>query len=187
MQTTEKPEKITLRYIPARKLMIGGGSVLITGVWLLWTLYSLFVGTRVLSSPLAGNRGDFIPAAIVGALFLLAFFLVARIAVVTVTISPENESVDADFRRIYGSRTDRFYFTQISYFKAYPGAPDFATYRLALVLENYKEIPLHVRAGKDRKETTRLIKRLNKLINPPPAKASFPKKKRTHANRTKSK
>jgi len=168
MRITQNPDEIILRYIPVRAFIFGGGLVFIIGVWFLWLLYALLSGAGVLPKLLSGSLLEFIPAAILGGVFLLALYWFVRVPVVTVTLSGKTKSVDAHFRRIFGSETVRFYFTQIHFFKAHKGAADYSIkYQLALVLENSKEFDLKFVIGKDKHEAAKLSKKLNKFIRPP--------------------
>jgi hypothetical protein len=187
MRAKENSGEIVLRYVPVRAFMISGGLVLIGGILFLWMLYPLFSGASILARLLSGSLIDFISPVIFGAIFTVTIYWFVRIPVVTVTISDRTKSVDAHFRRIMGSETNRYYFTQIVHAKSYKNAIDSETYHLALMLANFKEVQLKAVTGKDRQEAAKRIKKINKLIRPPKPPPQTGGRKQNNADRTKRK
>ena len=87
------------------------------------------------------------------------------------TINIDSRSIDFFSRDIFGGRTERYYFTQVKKFKSRKDRTVIAgKYFLALELANGKTIGLKHFIGK-KEEMLPLVRKLNKLIKPPKARA----------------
>lgn len=96
-------------------------------------------------------------------IFCNSFFLLAPMT--TVVFSPESKYIQVSNARIYGKRVNRYYLSQVEKFKSYKAKLNFSQqYFLALVRSNRKTIKLKVPIGRDKQETVKLIKNLNKII-----------------------
>lgn len=164
MKVTENSDEIIIRHIPVREWATGGVLTSILFGFFLWFAYSVFVSRNGLPKAFSG---DCLPVFIIGAAVLLVFFEIRTVSapLVTVTIRKGIKAVDIRLQRFYGSRINRFHFTQIGKFKSYKGKINFSQqYFLALVLANNKVLKLNIPIGGDKQNTIKFIKKLNKFI-----------------------
>ena len=83
----------------------------------------------------------------------------------TVTLNTKERFVQVDYIRIYGKRTERFYFHQLKKFRS--RKKDrwfFSEYCMDLILISGKRVSLNLPIGREKNEVVVLIKRLNKAI-----------------------
>lgn len=90
-----------------------------------------------------------------------------------VVIDPNARSVDLTRYRIYGKRTDRYFFHQIEKFRSHKPKWRFRTrYFAEVILVNKKKVYIAIPIGDDKIEVTKLIKKLNKIIRSAPSDSS---------------
>lgn len=167
MQIVENSEEIRIRHVPVRDWIIGGVLTLITVVFFLWLLFFIFISPRGFSTSIFAAWWDAVPVLMVIAAFLWTLFEIKylRTPLRTIVVSGQTNSVEIILQRIYGTRRQRFDFTQVDKFKSYKGKLNFSqAYFLALVLANRKTLKLKIPVGTDKLETTRLVKKLNKFV-----------------------
>ncbi len=166
MSASDAREPIRLRHIPFRKWIFGGVLVIFS------LLNSLLLVRNILQT--GGNPDDLTSTLL---LIVLTVLLCACIwfydsikaliypDVNEVIIDPNARSVDLTRYRIYGKRTDRFFFHQIEKFRSHKPKRWLRTrYFAEVILVNKKKIHIAIPIGDDKVEVTKLIKKLNKII-----------------------
>lgn len=82
-----------------------------------------------------------------------------------VDIDFASRHVDLTFLRLIGPKVERYQFHQVSKFSTYrPKRLLRVEYYLQMTLINRKRIPLRIPIGRDKQESIRLIKRINRLM-----------------------
>lgn len=158
---TENEDEIVIRYVPVKEWILGALlSFLLLALAFIF-LYFYFKANYIQS------LFDILPVVLIAAtaVILIFDFKFILTPLSTVTVSRKTKSADIFRQLIYGSRMQRYYFTQIVKFKSYKTNILFVPqYCLALTLENRKTVKLKIPIGSEKIEITRLIKKLNKLV-----------------------
>lgn len=157
METAENDEEIVLRHKPVKQWIFGGIFLL-----LFLSVYSFLI-FYWLAVEKTWNVLIMLGVPLLGVVLLYLIFSGISAPLMIVVINRETKSVDVTRRRFYGTRTERFYFHQISRFKSYKAAKKTPPYFLALVLANRKTNKLNFPLG-EKKANSRLIRRLNQFI-----------------------
>ena len=170
MNIVENSDKIFIRHIPFGKWILGGLLVFFYGGVFVWFILTVIKPQSSFESG-TQSRFDLLPILLLAAviLFLLEIkFLPLLFAPWTdIIVSQKTRSVNILSRRIYGAKTERYFFHQIQKFKSYKGKTRLSpAYFLSLVLVNQKVIKLKIPIG-DKNSTVKLVKKLNKFINQP--------------------
>ena len=170
MHLTESPTEIQIRHVPILSWTTGlcaiGLGLLVLGL----TFWPPAVFSTVFT-----NEVDYVEL-----MFLVAFSAYVGIVewefkagilapMTTLTFNKQGRFVQVDHVRIYGKRTDRYYFRQLKKFKSRKRNHWFRSeYYLDLNPISRKSLALNVPLGKEKNEVVTLIKKLNKIILAPP-------------------
>jgi hypothetical protein len=170
MKVTENSDEIIIRHVPVAKWISGGILAFIFGGFCLWLIFSAIINPRSFLKVETDELIEFLPILFFIAASALAVFIEFKLIsmicapLVTVAVSQKLKSVNILTRRIYGAKTERYFFHQIQKFKSYKSKVDFSSrYFLALVLVNQKAIKLKIPIS-DKQNTIKLVKKLNKFI-----------------------
>jgi hypothetical protein len=173
MKLTENSYEIVVRHVPIKKWITGGTLIFVCGVLCFWFIYSAMLNSESFFEPSTKLFLGLLPFLIfAAAVILISVFDISLSSMIfapltTVTISEKTKSVDIIYQRFYGNKVKRHFFHNVEKFKSYKGTVNFSSkYFLALVLVNHKIIKLKIPIGKDKQEIIKLIKKLNKFMNP---------------------
>jgi hypothetical protein len=164
MNVTENADEIIIRHTPLVRWISGALLAFLIGGILFWHIV-FNASTSIGAFPIL-----LLAAAGITMLYLETNpFRLLLAPQTTVTVSLKTKSVNILSRRIYGAKTERYFFHQIRKFKSHKGEFIFApAYSLALVLTNGKSLKLRIPIAADKKEAGKFIKKLNQFTQQQP-------------------
>lgn len=167
MKITENAEEITIAHAPVGQWAAGGLLSLAAIGFGSWLAYRLFIGPRRFDDSIVGRWFEAVPLLVVAAalVWILLQIKLIRAPLTVVRIDRAAATIDVVRRTFYARRARRFHFAQIDKFKSRKSKLVFSpVYFLSLILVNRKAIKLKIPLGADQQQTTKIIKKLNKLV-----------------------
>jgi hypothetical protein len=166
----ENSDELILSSFPFANLILGIFLLFLIAIFLIWLIVSFFTNPNSLFEVQEKTWIEMIPVSCFAfAILLMVCFEINLWSMIctpftTLKVNLETKYIDIVFKRFYGKKVNRFYFSQISKFKSYKKKHFFSTkYFLTLVLANNQDIKLEIPTG-NLKNTVKLLKEINRII-----------------------
>jgi hypothetical protein len=169
MNLNETSNEILIRHVPVKEWIIGGILIFFTFVVCLLLFHAFFAAPSGYYESLIGDWTGIMSVLLplIAVITAIIGFSAIRAPLTTIRINSNTSSIDITHQRIYGTKTERFYFYQILKFKSYKTKMKTSQqYFPALVLANKRTIKLKIPIGSDQQNTVKFIKKINKFIKP---------------------
>jgi hypothetical protein len=167
---TENSDEIIFRHIPIFSWGIGVFSIVTAIIFVFGLIGSYFFSSNLPSDSSVKSLiyGSVAVGMLIITLLITTFerklFSMICTPLTTLKIALKFNFVEIHHQRLYGTQAQRFYFAQIEKFKSYQKNKKLF---LKLILANQEEIKFKFSTG-DGKQTTKMVKKLNKIIKTKP-------------------
>ncbi len=169
---SESADRIHLRHLPFRDWILGASLLILDSIALILLVWNF---VRNGSENLADSLLFFALLILVGLTTWFYESITSLIfpAVSEMVIDAKQRFVELTTYRIYGTRTNRYYFHQVEQIrskksKKRPNAP----YHAELILANRRTIAIRIPIADDKVEVTKFVKKVNKMFRSDPVAAA---------------